>query len=156
MSRSTITPGIILNGQNSVAVARENDSVFRIQPLEVITEIKVNNFERNNVKEIVLSSFLEKDYTIIGVSADFVDDDDDLLEDGNRNPETLVAVVNLDVIGLDGSARKLAFWLNSYPSYVNRLFLNHNDTLRFKVSRALNSILFYCAPVILEKPINIP
>ena len=155
MSLSILNKSVILNGANSLAVAAKEGIIYRLQPVETMTEIKFHNFEKDKTKTIQLASFLNEDYKIVGVTVDFKSDDYEQLPDGNDNPSLPSCRAHVRVFSQDKATENLLFWLSSYPSYVNTLYINHNDTWDIKLSEDVNKITFRCVPVIIDNSINI-
>lgn len=155
MSLSTLVKSTIINGANSIAVAVREGVIYRIQPVEVMREIKIHNLQANRTKAINLSGFLHQDYKIVGVTVDFEDDDNDKLPDGNRNPENLYCTCYVRIFSQNKASENLVLGLSSYPPYINKLYINHNDTWQIKVTKDVKKITFRCVPVLIDEAVNI-
>lgn len=154
MSLSTLVRSTIINGTNTIAVAIRNGIVYRLQPIETMKEIVFHNFEANKPRIFNLSEELTEDYQIVGVTVDFPDDDNEELPEGDQRPLNYIAGAYVRIVSKNKAVENLALNLTSYPTYINKLYINHNDVWKIKINRAVNKITFRCVPVIIDKRVN--
>ena len=156
MSLSTLVRSTIINGANSIAVAVRNGIVYRLQPIETMKEIVFHNFEANVPRIFNLNDELTEDYKIVGVTVDFPDDDDKELSTGNSRPQNYATTAYVRIVNKNKASENLTLTLNSYPMYINKLYINHNDVWKIKMSKRVNKITFRCVPVLIEQRTNFP
>ena len=58
MIDSNLKRDVILNGTNSLAVAKENGIIYRVEPIPIIQEIKLCNIQKNKTKIFKLDDHL--------------------------------------------------------------------------------------------------
>ena len=155
MSLSKLVKSTIVNGASTLAVAMMEGIVYRLEPIEVMKEIKVHDLKANKTKVINLGGFLHRDYKIVGVTVDFEEDDNDNLPDGNRNPQNLYCNCYVRIFSMNKASENIVLTLSAYPPYVNKLYINHNDTWQIKVTKNVKKITFRCVPVIIDESVNI-
>lgn len=156
MNRLALVKSTIINGANTIAVAMANNIVYRLQPIEVMKEIKINNFEANKIKTIFLSDYLSGNYKIVGVTVDFPTDDNENFTTNTRNLRDLSAFCFVRIFNRSKSTENIVLNLTPYPPLLNTLYINHEDTWKIVVNRDITKITFRCVPALIETPVNIP
>lgn len=156
MNEGSLKKELILNGTNSVAVLKEDGAIYRIDGMSIIQEINFYSIEKNRTKIIRLDDRLNKDYEILGITADIPDDDGDV-DTATSNPGEQ-AMVRMGVRIFSGvkATENVKLQLTSYPFYTNKLFINHRDTWHIKCDRTVSRITFKCKPVYMEQPVVFP
>ena len=156
MIEGSIKRDLILNGSNSIATFKESGATYRVEPVGVVQEISLFDFERNTTKIFKLDDRLTKDYEILGIVADIPNDDGDADEASRDAGSQPTVTVGIRVFQGKKAVNNVQLRFNSYPYYTNKLFINHRDTWHMKVDRDVTSITFMCKPIYLENPIVFP
>lgn len=156
MIDGSLKKDVILNGTNSLAVAKENGIIYRVEPVPIIQEIRLYNIEKNKTKIFKLNDHLTKDYEILGIVADIPEDDGDAdvaTKDTGSQPTVLLS---LRIFQGKKAVDNIQLRFNSYPYYTNKLFINHRDVWHVKSDREVKRITFMCRPVFMEQSIILP
>ena len=154
MSLSTLVKSTIISGANTVAVALRQNIVHRLQPIEVMKEIRFHDFKKDETKIINLNNELTEDYKIVGVSVDFWGDDNEAVNASLQNSRGDYATCYVRIISKNKASENIILNLSSYPPYVNALYINHNDVWKIKITKDIKKITFRCVPVILDEAKN--
>jgi hypothetical protein len=153
MIEGNIERTAILSGTDSIAAFTEGGLIYRVQPIPIIQEISIYNLEKDRNKIVRLDDMLSHDYEIIGVTADIPEDDTDAqkkFEDPGYQP---TVGLGIRVYSNAKAIQNISLQLTPFPSYANRLFINHRDTWHLKADRVVSRISFKCCPIYLEQPI---
>lgn len=156
MIEGSIERDVILNGTNSLAVANEKGIIYRFEPIPIIQEINLHNIERNRTKIFKLNDHLTKDYEILGVVIDIPEDDGDVDEPANSPGQQTQVNLGIRIFQGKKAVDNVQLRLTSYPTYTNKLFINHRDTWHMRASRDIARITFKCRSVYMEQPIVFP
>ena len=70
MNNSALQKGLIINGTDSIAVARMEDAVYRLQPIPDVTPIVFEQFKKDKPKLFKLDTELTHSYQMIDMVAD--------------------------------------------------------------------------------------
>ena len=154
-SNSAIQKGLILNGSNSVAVARMNDAVYRLQPIPEITPIYFENFKRDVPKMIDLSTELPHDYQVLSIMADFPEDDYKTLGTDSKNQTIATCRIEARLFRKGAAVANIYTNVGTYLQTIPPFFVSRDDVWEIKCRRDMNRIIFMCIPVITNKPITL-
>lgn len=152
MSISSLVKSTIINGANSLSVAVKDGIVYRLQPVEEMQPIIMENFEKNKAKIFTLSNVLDQDYKIIGVTADLPEDDDESDDKLDEDKVKHSVTTHVRIIKRDKAVENLTLSVSSYMRYLNPLYINHNDVWKIKAEGNINKITFRCIPAIINTP----
>lgn len=156
MIEGSLKRGLILNGTDSVATFRENGAVYRVADINTIQEITVYSLEKNKNKIVKLGDRLTKDYEILGITVDIPDDDINE-QTQTKDPGSQAKVkVGIRIFSHSKAIENVELELTPFPSYTNKLYINHRDTWHIKTDRNVDRITFKCIPVYIEQPIVFP
>lgn len=156
MKESILKRSVVQNGADSVAVFREKGLVHRIEPIPVIQQISLFNFQRGKTKIFKLDERLTKDYEILGVHADVPEDDGDADEVAKNAGDMPIVGISARIFSGKKAVSNLRLTFSNFPIYMNRLYINHRDVWHIRVTRNVTSITFMCRPVSMEQPIVFP
>ena len=154
-NNSAIQKGLILNGNDSVAVARMNDAVYRLQPIPEITPIYFENFKRDVPKMIDLSTELPHDYQVLSIMADFPEDDYESLGTDSRNQTIASCRLEARLFRKGAAVANIYTTIGTYLQTIPPFFVSRDDIWEIKCRRDMNRIIFMCIPVITNKPITL-
>lgn len=154
MTLSSIKKGLILNGSDSVAVARIDDAVYRLEPITEITPISITDLKAGVPAIIQLGTELSHDYRIIGVTVDIPEDNEEDIKEGTNRESNIYVRTEIRIVSQNKAVENLVLNLSSYPAYINPMFINHNDVWKVKAYRDVDKITFRCVPIIMNKPIT--
>ena len=152
---SAIQKGLILNGNDSVAIARMNDAVYRLQPIPEITPIYFENFKRDIPKMIDLSVELPHDYQVLSIMADFPEDDYESLGTDSRNQTLATCRIEARLFRKGAAVANIYTNIGTYLQTIPPFFVSKDDIWEIKCRRDMNRIIFMCIPVITNKPITL-
>ena len=154
MTLSSLVKSTIINGANTLAVAAREGIVYRLQPVETVTEITFNNFTANEAKIFNLSESLRQDYKVIGLNVDLTFDDDEYFDDLKNNPRSESYSLNLRTFKGDKARSNYFLNGNSYAKELASFYLRLDDTLNIRLNKNVNSVTFYCIPIIFDEKIS--
>ena len=155
MNNSAIKKGLILNGNDSVAIARIDDAVYRLQPIPEITPLSFENFEANKPVLFDFSSKLPHDYQVIGVLANFIEDDYQSLGTANKNKSNITCRTEVRIFRNGVAVASLYLNIGTYLQTIPPLFISKNDTWEVKCRKDMNGFILMCAPIITNAPITL-
>ena len=147
--------GIILNGTSSIAVAKQDDLVYRLQPVRVVVPIVMSNLEAYTNKIFELNNYLNQDYQVVGATIDLAYDDDSAYEEGGETGGGSNSHVVIREVKNDKVLANMYYAVNENGIRFDAFFLNHDNTLVIQSSQKANSLTLYCVPVVLEKAITL-
>ena len=155
MNNSAIKKGLILNGTNSVAVARMDDAVYRLQPIPEITPISFENFKKSQPVLFDFSSKLPHDYQVVGVLADFVEDDHESLGTSNKSQSYATCRTEIRIFRNGVAVASLYFNIGSYLQTIPPFFISKGDIWEARCNRDMNRFILMCAPIITNTSITL-
>lgn len=147
--------GIILNGSNSIAVAKENDLIHRLKPTPQYTAINFGVLLENMARVYDLSKYLTSSYRVLSNVWNYATDNK---TDWKENPTASSPYVNsVTVKVFEGDNcvcnrflyTQEAYWNDSY------LILHPHQKVQLTSDTFVTNLTFYCEKVILEQPINL-
>lgn len=147
---------VILNGNNSIAVAKEEGIIYRVEPVPIIQEIRLYGLEGSKTKIFKLDDHLTKDYEILGIVADIPEDDGDAAQAAGSAGQQPTVNLGLRIFQGKKAVDNVQLRLTSYPFYTNKLFINHRDVWHMRAGRDVTRITFMCRSVYMEQPIVLP
>ena len=153
MIEGSIKRGLVLNGSESVATFRENGAVYRVADINVIQEVAIYGLFKGRNRIIKFEDKLTKDYEIVGITVD-IPEDYASGQPQTNSPGTQPKVkVGIRIFSNASSIENVELELSPFPSYTNKLYINHRDTWHIKVDRDVTRITFKCVPVYMEQPV---
>ena len=156
MIEGSIKRGLVLNGSESVATFRENGAVYRVADIDVIQEVTIYSLLKDKNKVVRLDDRLTKDYEIVGITVD-IPDDDTSEQAQARDPGSQPKVkVGIRIFSNAKAIENVELELSPFPSYTNKLYINHRDTWHIKADRNVDRITLKCIPVYMEQPVIFP
>ena len=150
MSISSLVKSTIINGANSLSVAVKNGIIYRLQPVEEMQPIILENFEKDKSRIFVLSNVLDQDYKIVGVTADLPEDDNESENKLDENKVDKSVSTHIRIIKRDKAVENITLSISSYMRYMNPLYIDHNDVWKIKTKEDVNKITLRCVPAIIN------
>ena len=147
--------GIILNGTSSIAVAKDNDLIYRIDPVREIVTFEVGIIKAKAPIFIDLNDQINTPYKVIGFTLDGTFDDN---QDWKNDPDYVIQrfeQVNIQVIEKDKIIDHLFLSPNGLDFNTDHFYLLPWQQLRMDVPNSISSLKLYCVPVLMNKPINL-
>ena len=122
--------GIILNGTNSIAVAKENDLVHRLSPVPEFTVIRVGSLPNDVPTPFVLSEFLDCSYRVVSCITDEESDDRISPEDNPENASFWGNVLDIRLIEQDRYVGHISIGKTNYNRSSSPLYLHPHQILQ--------------------------
>ena len=145
--------GIILTGSDSIAVAKQDDLVYRLEPIKQVVPIVVNNLTEFTPVWIDLSKQLKQDYRVVESLVDTTQDDQYDYSLGRQSGGT-------DSVGgwireiENGKVVKTIYFNTSEGGRVHYgTYFDRNKIITLELSKTVDSITFFCEPIVLENPV---
>ncbi len=140
------------SGQYTFAGVEQAGLVYRISPVERRDTIVITQLQKNQVKEIDLSTKLEHPILVTGISADIVNDDSHILQDGKKdfNYNYVQTIIQLLDRNNRNVLRTLTLFLSGYSPYVGELILSPKILYNLKTNQDVRSINITGKPVYLN------
>ena len=140
------------SGQYTFAGVEQAGLVYRISPVERRDTIVITQLQKNQVKEIDLSTKLEHPILVTGISADIVNDDSHILQDGKKdfNYNYVQTIIQLLDRNNRNVLRTLTLFLAGYSPYVGELILSPKILYNLKTNQDVRSINITGKPVYLN------
>ena len=156
MIEGSIKRGLVLNGSESVATFREDGAVYRVADIDIIQEVTIYSLLKDKNKIVKLEDRLTKDYEIVGITVD-IPDDDTSEQAQTKDPGSQPKVkVGIRIFSNAKAIENVELELSPFPSYTNKLYINHRDTWHIKADRNVDRITLKCIPVYMEQPVIFP
>ncbi|MEM9507542.1 MAG: hypothetical protein AAGA16_07605, partial [Cyanobacteria bacterium P01_E01_bin.35] len=73
---SDLQKGLIRQGDESIAIAKIEGAIYRIEPIPEVQSITFHNLTANESKIFDLRKYLTYDYEILGIEPNYAVDDD--------------------------------------------------------------------------------
>ncbi len=138
------------SGQYTFAGIEQAGLVYRFAPVERRDLITIGSLKKNQAREIDLSTQLQHDILVTGISADIVDDDSHTIQDGKTNNYRYFYVQKILQL-LDRNNRNvlrtLALFLSGYSPYIGELILSPKPIYKVKTNLDVRSISITGRPV---------
>lgn len=155
MNISSLVKGIIQQGTSSIAVAKKDDVVYRIDPIPEVTEITFAGFTANQTKTFDLNRYLAHDYQVLAIAL-VVADSVTAQQSEQQQQETVPSsVMTLKVLKDNKAVDIRIVGIKTAFVPTNQLVINHNDTWTIKTDKDVESITVRCTPIILNQPITL-
>ena len=156
MSNSNLQKYIILNGQDSIAVFKDNGVVYRAADIESYTPIVLRNLTAGLPKRFDLQSVVSKDYQVRIINANHAFDNQ--VGEVAQQPDESGYYGSVRIRTIREGIRTSRSFLNIYEStaIASGWFLTPGDVLEVYASIDLTSLTLYCQPVYLENSIVVP
>ena len=138
------------SGQYTFGGIEQAGLVYRFAPVERRDLITIGSLKKNQSRDIDLSTQLEHDILVTGISADIVGDDSHTIQDGKTNNyryhyvQTILQLVdrnNQNVL------RTLALFLSGYSPNIGELILSPRPIYKVKTNLDVRSISITGRPV---------
>ena len=156
MIEGSIKRGLVLNGSESVATFRENGAVYRVADIDVIQEVTIYGLLKDKNKIVKFQDRLTKDYEIVGITVDILDINTSY-QPQTTDPDSQPKVkVGIRIFSNAKAIENVELELSPFPSYTNKLYINHRDTWHIKADRNVDRITLKCIPVYMEQPVIFP
>lgn len=143
-------------GNFTFAGVQQAGLVYRLSPVERRDIIVIANLPKNTVKTIDLSTQLEHDILISGISADIVDDDSKVIQDGKTDRysyyyvQTILQVLDRNTQNV---IRTTVLFLSGYTPNVGELILSPKYLYAVKTNLDVLTITITGKPVYASTPI---
>lgn len=138
------------SGQYTFAGIEQAGLVYRFSPVEQRDLITIGSLGKNEAKEIDLSTQLEHDILVTGISADIVGDDSHEIQDGKTNDYRYYYVQTILQL-LDRNNRNvlrtLTLFLSGYSPYIGELILSPKPIYKVRTNLDVRSISITGKPV---------
>ncbi len=143
------------NGQFTFAGVEQAGLVYRVSPVERRDLIVISSLKKADVKEIDLSTRLDHDFLITGISADIVNDDSHVLQDGTNNYKFSYVQTIIQILDKNSQEvkRTISLFLSGYTSYLSELILSPKVLYRVRTNLDVNSITITGKPVYVNNPL---
>lgn len=147
--------GIILNGSNSIAVAKENDLVHRLNPVPELTPICLGKMQQMEWAVFDLSKHLNAAYRVVDVLLDEHKDDSTPSEDIQKTfyAENLRARVL--VIEQERVVHHSFLIATAASTVFNPLYLKPHQKLQILCQQTLSNLTLYCEKIVCNQTINL-
>ncbi len=137
------------SGQYTFAGIEQAGLVYRFSPVEGRDIITISSLTKNEPKEIDLSTQLQHDILVTGISADIVDDDSHLIQEGKRDYKITYVQTILQLLDRNSRnvLRTISLFLSAYTPSDGELILSPKPIYQVKTNLAVRSISITGKPV---------
>ena len=137
------------SGQYTFAGIEQAGLVYRFSPIERRDIITISSLTKNQPKEIDLSTQLQHDILVTGISADIVDDDSHLIQEGKRDYKITYVQTILQLLDRNSRnvLRTISLFLSGYTPSDGELILSPKPIYQVKTNLAVRSISITGKPV---------
>ena len=137
------------SGQYTFAGIEQAGLVYRFSPVERRDIITISSLTKNEPKEIDLSTQLQHDILVTGISADIVDDDSHLIQEGRSNYKITYVQTILQLLDRNNRnvLRTISLFLSGYTPSDGELILSPKPIYQLKTNLAVRSISITGKPV---------
>ncbi|MDJ0576581.1 MAG: hypothetical protein QNJ65_15610 [Xenococcaceae cyanobacterium MO_234.B1] len=137
------------SGQYTFAGIEQAGLVYRFSPVERRDIITIGSLTKNEPKEIDLSTQLQHDILVTGISADIVDDDSHLIQEGRSNYKITYVQTILQLLDRNNRnvLRTISLFLSGYTPSDGELILSPKPIYQVKTNLAVRSISITGKPV---------
>ena len=137
------------SGQYTFAGIEQAGLVYRFSPVERRDIITIGSLTKNEPKEIDLSTQLQHDILVTGISADIVDDDSHLIQEGKRDYKITYVQTILQLLDRNNRnvLRTISLFLSGYTPSDGELILSPKPIYQVKTNLAVRSISITGKPV---------
>ncbi len=137
------------SGQYTFGGIEQAGLVYRFAPVERRDLITIGSLKKNQAKEIDLSTQLQHEILVTGISADIVNDDSHVLQDKKNNYDFAYVQTILQLLDRNNRnvLRTLALFLSGYSPYIGELILSPKPIYRVKTNLDVRSISITGRPV---------
>lgn len=143
-------------GNFTFAGVEQAGLVYRLSPVERRDVIVIGNLPKNTIKTVDLSTQLEHDILITGISADIVNDDSKTIQEGKTNNysfyyvQTILQVLDRNTQNV---IRTTALFLSGYTPNVGEFILTPKYLYAVKTNLDVATITITGKPVYVSTPI---
>ncbi len=144
------------SGSITFAGIKQAGLVYRISPIQRRTIIAIGAMGQDDPKEIDLSTQLEHDLLITGVSADILNDDSQILQmDRRGNYDITYAQIILEILDRNTKkvVRTLALFVSGNTPLSTELILSPKSLYRVRANMVVRSITITGKPVYAANPL---
>lgn len=156
MSRPSLKPKLLIQGNNAVRIFDSDGVTLTTQPVPQFIEFEINNIVEGQIKEINLHDFFDCDLIARGLTADIAADDKETLSAKGSMPSPTVVESIVDVLDGDRVENRLKFHFTSFPDYVNHIVINHRRKWKIRTNYTVNKLTFFCEMVHVFQTIRVP
>ena len=137
------------SGQYTFAGIEQAGLVYRFSPVERRDIITIGSLAKNEPKEIDLSTQLQHDILVTGISADIVGGDSHEIQEGKRDYKLSYVQTILQLLDRNNRnvLRTLTLFLSGYSPYIGELILSPNPIYKVKTNLDVRSISITGQPV---------
>ena len=137
------------SGQYTFAGIEQAGLVYRFSPVERRDIITIGSLTKNEPKEIDLSTQLQHDILVTGISADIVDDDSHLIQEGKRDYKITYVQTILQLLDRNNRnvLRTISLFLSGYTPSDGELILSPKPIYQVKTNLNVRSISITGKPV---------
>ena len=137
------------SGQYTFAGIEQAGLVYRFSPVERRDIITIGSLTKNEPKEIDLSTQLQHDILVTAISADIVDDDSHLIQEGKSNYKITYVQTILQLLDRNNRnvLRTISLFLSGYTPSDGELILSPKPIYQVKTNLAVRSISITGKPV---------
>lgn len=155
MSGEQVNLEIINSGNTNFAGYKQGRVIYRAEPFKLRQPIIIANLKKNEVKTLDLSTQLQHDLLITGISADITSDDGKILQERSKDydftwVQTIIQTIDKTT---NQVIREIVLFISSYPPYVNELTLSPHYFYKVQVNHDVNNITLVGEPFYQSTPI---
>lgn len=144
------------SGSITFAGVKQAGLVYRVSPIERREVITIGSLTANTVKEIDLSTQLEHDFLVTGISADIVNDDSQVLQTDRRNNYDITYVqILLQILDRNSGnvMRTLAIFASGNTPLETELIMSPKVIYRVRTNLDVKSITIAGKAVYVNTPL---
>lgn len=148
--------GIILNGTSSIAVAKQDDLIYRLKPIEEVIALNLGGFKANIPLLFEVNQQSKQAYKAIGWFGDLSSDDDMDYRSPTYSIETIPLNGKFQIIenGKIVHQRFLSATTNLHDDGLFYLFPGQH--LQVSMDKDATKVTLFCHPVLLTDSIILP
>ncbi len=137
------------SGQYTFAGIEQAGLVYRFSPVERRDIITIGSLAKNEPKEIDLSTQLQHEILVTGISAYIVGDDSHEIQEGKRDYNISYVQTILQLLDRNNRnvLRTLTLFLSGYSPYIGELILSPKPIYKVKTNLDVRSISITGQPV---------
>ena len=155
MNNNELTKDIILSGTDSLAVAKYKGVAYRLEPIQEVTRIVIENIKDSGAKIINFSEYIDQGYEVVALEADSPYDEQNLPEVFAGTESTNSYTVYVKIYRNNKPGGGFGASVADLASPPCRIFINHDDTWKLFCYANILKLTLYCIPILFDKTIAI-
>ncbi|MEL6438695.1 MAG: hypothetical protein AAFQ80_05490 [Cyanobacteria bacterium J06621_8] len=149
-----LTEGFLNQGSESIAVVKDRDLIYRLEPTKLYQEITVENVLDEGTSIIDLSKYIDKDHEVVSYFMDIAFDDNFTKEEMEQAEDNEYGGKLILMPCRQGKPyQRVRMVIGAGRVQFRHFFLRPDETLKIYSTVALTSLTFVCEPVLLRQPI---